>query len=309
MASLATGSVNFPTRVYDNAPDLVDWLAAEMKTYGIKPEVEAFDLSMIFQAVAHAEARARSTAPLHIQFVMGIKNAMPVDREVFEFYVRDAEAPRARRHLDGRRHRPGPAHAGALVARARRALPHRPRGQRSPRQGHAGAVERGAGAAGRRAVRRLRADGPPRPTKRAVCCACLPPRRTPRSPPEPPPSSSAHHVDKARSRRRVPDARHDPRRRQRATLPVGASPGVVESSLFDHRTMISGKTTLIAHLGYPTEAFGAPMIYNPWFEQRGAYLEFFGFRHRHRRRVARGGADCATERIRSPCAGRSPPCR
>jgi 3-keto-5-aminohexanoate cleavage enzyme len=34
MASLATGSVNFPTRVYDNAPELVDWLAAEMKTHG-----------------------------------------------------------------------------------------------------------------------------------------------------------------------------------------------------------------------------------------------------------------------------------
>jgi shikimate dehydrogenase len=33
--------------------------------------------------------------------------------------------------------------------------------------------------------------------------------------------------------------------------------------------MISGKTTLIAHLGYPTEAFKAPMIYNPWFEQSG----------------------------------------
>ena len=33
--------------------------------------------------------------------------------------------------------------------------------------------------------------------------------------------------------------------------------------------MISGKTTLIAHLGYPTGAFKAPMIYNPWFEQRG----------------------------------------
>lgn len=31
--------------------------------------------------------------------------------------------------------------------------------------------------------------------------------------------------------------------------------------------MISGKTTLIAHLGYPTEAFKAPMIYNPWFEK------------------------------------------
>ncbi len=33
--------------------------------------------------------------------------------------------------------------------------------------------------------------------------------------------------------------------------------------------MISGKTTLIAHLGYPTEAFKAPMIYNPWFDQQG----------------------------------------
>jgi shikimate dehydrogenase len=33
--------------------------------------------------------------------------------------------------------------------------------------------------------------------------------------------------------------------------------------------MISGKTTLIAHFGYPTEAFKAPMIYNPWFDSRG----------------------------------------
>ena len=33
--------------------------------------------------------------------------------------------------------------------------------------------------------------------------------------------------------------------------------------------MISGKTTLIAHLGYPTEAFKAPMIYNPYFDQAG----------------------------------------
>jgi shikimate dehydrogenase len=33
--------------------------------------------------------------------------------------------------------------------------------------------------------------------------------------------------------------------------------------------MITGKTTLIAHLGYPTEAFKAPMIYNPWFDKAG----------------------------------------
>jgi shikimate dehydrogenase len=33
--------------------------------------------------------------------------------------------------------------------------------------------------------------------------------------------------------------------------------------------MISGKTTLIAHIGYPTESFKAPFIYNPWFERAG----------------------------------------
>lgn len=33
--------------------------------------------------------------------------------------------------------------------------------------------------------------------------------------------------------------------------------------------MISGKTKLIAHIGYPTEAFKAPLIYNPWFDSRG----------------------------------------
>jgi uncharacterized protein (DUF849 family) len=87
MGSLATGSVNFPTRVYDNSPELVDWLAGEMRKYDIKPEIEAFDLSMIFQA-AKMEADGRIVAPLHVQFVMGIKNAMPVDREVFDFCVK-----------------------------------------------------------------------------------------------------------------------------------------------------------------------------------------------------------------------------
>ena len=86
MASLTVGSNNFPTRVYENSPDLVDWLAGEMKTYGIKPEIEAFDLSHIFQAAAMA-ADGRLVGPLYVQFVMGVKNAMPVDRAVFDFYV------------------------------------------------------------------------------------------------------------------------------------------------------------------------------------------------------------------------------
>lgn len=86
MASLSTGSCNFPTRVYENSPDLVDWLAAEMLSHGVKPEIEAFDLSMIFKA-AEMQAAGAIKGSLHVQFVMGVKNAMPVDRAAFEFYI------------------------------------------------------------------------------------------------------------------------------------------------------------------------------------------------------------------------------
>lgn len=87
MASLSVGSNNFPTRVYENPPGLITWLASEMTTYGITPEIEAFDLSHILQAIRLHEA---GTLPgqLYVQFVMGVKNAMPVDREVFDFYAR-----------------------------------------------------------------------------------------------------------------------------------------------------------------------------------------------------------------------------
>ena len=86
MASLTVGSNNFPTRVYENPPDLVDWLASEMIAYDIKPEIEAFDLSHIFQA-ANMQEDGRLKGPAYVQFVMGVKNAMPVDREVFDFYL------------------------------------------------------------------------------------------------------------------------------------------------------------------------------------------------------------------------------
>lgn len=85
MASLTVGSNNFPTRVYENPPDLVDWLASEMLVYDIKPEIEAFDLSHIFQAAKMAD-EGRLKAPLYVQFVMGVKNAMPVDRPSFDFF-------------------------------------------------------------------------------------------------------------------------------------------------------------------------------------------------------------------------------
>ena len=86
MASLSVGSNNFPTRVYENPPDLVDWLAGEMRKFEVKPEIEAFDLSHIFKA-AEMNADGRIPGEVYIQFVMGVKNAMPTDRAVFDFYV------------------------------------------------------------------------------------------------------------------------------------------------------------------------------------------------------------------------------
>ncbi len=86
MASLTVGSNNFPTRVYENSPDLVDWLAAEMITHKVKPEIEAFDLGHIVHA-ARMAADGRLKGPLYVQFVMGVKNAMPADEPIFDFYI------------------------------------------------------------------------------------------------------------------------------------------------------------------------------------------------------------------------------
>ena len=90
MASLTVGSNNFPNRVYENPPDLVDWLADEMKSYGIKPEIEAFDLSHIHHAsLMHKQGKLIGN--LYVQFVFGVKNAMPADKDVFNYYVKTVE--------------------------------------------------------------------------------------------------------------------------------------------------------------------------------------------------------------------------
>jgi hypothetical protein len=56
MASLSTGSVNFPTIVYENSAAFVEGLAAKMKEYGVLPEIEIFDLSHLHGAKRLAEA-------------------------------------------------------------------------------------------------------------------------------------------------------------------------------------------------------------------------------------------------------------
>ena len=80
MASLTTGSVNFPDSVYENSPALIKALAKDMLRYGIKPEMEIFDVSMISNALKLVE-EGLASPPVHFDFVMGLKGAIPATIE------------------------------------------------------------------------------------------------------------------------------------------------------------------------------------------------------------------------------------
>src|SRR3546814_17320269 len=66
MASFATGSVNFTNWIYENPPKFIDELAELLLTQNIKPEIEIFDVSMLYTAHRLAEQGA-IRRPLHIQ--------------------------------------------------------------------------------------------------------------------------------------------------------------------------------------------------------------------------------------------------
>lgn len=86
MASLATGSVNFPAQIYENPPQLVEDLSRVMLEYNVKPEIEVFDVAMLYNAKDLAD-RGLLRRPCHVQFVLGIPNALPVRRKLLEFLV------------------------------------------------------------------------------------------------------------------------------------------------------------------------------------------------------------------------------
>ena len=144
-----------------------------MLAHDVKPEIEAFDLSMIFKAVEMAQA-GKIKGPLHVQFVMGVKNAMPVDREAFEFYVATLRRLAPDATWTGAGHRQGPAHAQSLVAGARRPLPHRARGQCALGQELAGAVQRARWSGGWPSCAPSTAGGRRPWPRRARCCVCRP---------------------------------------------------------------------------------------------------------------------------------------
>ncbi|MGH6934016.1 MAG: 3-keto-5-aminohexanoate cleavage protein [Dongiaceae bacterium] len=90
MASLATGSVNFATMIYENPPSLIDELATTMLNKNIKPEIEIFDLAMLYNARGLLD-RGLLKAPAHVQFVMGIPNALPARERTLDFMIGELE--------------------------------------------------------------------------------------------------------------------------------------------------------------------------------------------------------------------------
>ena len=86
MASLATGSVNFPTSIYENPPSLINDLANSMLNNSIKPEVEIFDLAMLYNAIQMVKD-GLLLEPIHVQFVFGIRNALPAKKNILEFQI------------------------------------------------------------------------------------------------------------------------------------------------------------------------------------------------------------------------------
>jgi uncharacterized protein (DUF849 family) len=83
MASLSTGSVNFPTIVYENHTTLVTELATRMSEFGIRPEIELFDLSHLQAARRLVDQGLMDERP-HVQFVMGVQNALPADEHLLD---------------------------------------------------------------------------------------------------------------------------------------------------------------------------------------------------------------------------------
>lgn len=86
MASLSTGSSNFPSSVNANDPELIEALASKIIENGLKPEIEVFDTAMLFQALFY-EKKGILKGPLHFNFVMNVKGSMPASPKNLMFLV------------------------------------------------------------------------------------------------------------------------------------------------------------------------------------------------------------------------------
>ena len=86
MGSLDAGSVNFGGIVFVNHPDFLELLATEFQNQGVKPEIEIFDAGMINNALILAR-KGLLAPPLHFQFVLGVRGALPATPKNLLFLV------------------------------------------------------------------------------------------------------------------------------------------------------------------------------------------------------------------------------
>lgn len=88
--------MNFPSIVYENSPVLIEELATKMRKHGIRREIEVFDLSMIHGARSLADRGLIDDHP-HVQFVLGVKNALPAREHLLDILVGELrrELPKA----------------------------------------------------------------------------------------------------------------------------------------------------------------------------------------------------------------------
>jgi len=76
MATLTTGSVNFGEGVFYNSPEDIEYFAMHMKQYGVKPEIEVFEIGMV-ETANRMVNKGLINRPLHFDFVMGVPGAIP----------------------------------------------------------------------------------------------------------------------------------------------------------------------------------------------------------------------------------------
>ena len=76
MVSFDAGSVNMGSNVFLNPPEFLEALAKATLAKGIKPELEVFEVGMVYTCRRYLE-KGLLKAPLHFQFVLGVQGGMP----------------------------------------------------------------------------------------------------------------------------------------------------------------------------------------------------------------------------------------
>ena len=84
MASLTTGSMNFPDQVYANSFEVIKALATVMKEAGTRPEMEIFESGMIDNALLLV-TQGLVEPPLHFDFVLGSRGSQPANPKILHY--------------------------------------------------------------------------------------------------------------------------------------------------------------------------------------------------------------------------------